>query len=369
MKAKITLPIYSFKGKEEAYTKYRPSWPTSFALASLEKLGIHYESKSDTWSGIGSRKTPVVVCIGPGTGADPRAFLELGCIVYGVEPNEEFRNILSNTLFREYPKEQFIVINGTAHQLNLPPKLNVDLIVCAQSLHTFRTESLHLTSSEELARTHWQEILPKDAKNRLAIWYYNLDASEESTTELHNTLSKTCTAYAESKTSFLNPPFFEPRDFQFYIHPDAMHISRAHLIDTVTLSKESLASWLKSFSFGPKESDPEYANTNSGLLNWFHRYSDDNQVIKLHFWGFIAQGSLRSTRFVPTMEKSINIDSPLSVKERIKHKPEFNDKFWQEEPSVHPTTSILRRSKSYPSFFNKEPTLVEDVIETTLTLR
>src|SRR5262245_51697996 len=148
-------------------------------------------------------------------------------------------------------------------------------------------------NSEELARVHWQSILPNDIKGRIAIWYYNLDQNIEAVINLHELLKKTCTTYSNSKSPFVDSPFFEPKEFQYYIEDKKMSLSNEKEVDLIPIKKSSLSKWLKSYSFSPKEHDPEYNNIITELYKWFDQYKDDTDMIRLPYIGFVVQGPLR----------------------------------------------------------------------------
>lgn len=325
--AKTNTPdskTYTFTGQEEAYKSFRPNWTQAFAIASLEKAGFQYDEKSNSWSCEKEQKVPVVICVGSGTGADAKPFLELGCKVYCVEPNEKFRDIASETFAKKYPK-QFVNINGKAHSLNITEKVTADLIVSAQALHTYRPEFTE--KKEDVVRDHWRSHLLDDAKNRVAIWYYNLDPFYPSVMALHKVLKENCIAYAESKSPLVNAEFFEPSQFQHYIEAEAMNVSTARNIDTVTITRSELEQWFKGYSFYPK-SQVAQEKAMVELYKWFDTYKDNLGVITLPYIGYITQGPLRAGSFEPGNNHTVTVSSPLSTHERAKS-IDNTAPFWQ----------------------------------------
>lgn len=73
--------------------------------------------------------------IGTGTGISARPFLELGCEVFGVEPNEEMRAAAEADL----ADRAFRGIAGRAEATNLPGA-SVDLVFAGQAFHWFDIE-------------------------------------------------------------------------------------------------------------------------------------------------------------------------------------------------------------------------------------
>ncbi len=324
---------YSFANQEVDYSLFRPQWPVSFARAALEHADIRYISKISQWLGLENHIIPVIVIIGSGAGADAQPFLELGCIVYGIEPNAELRRLAVEKFSSHYPN--FISIDGDAHTLNLPEMVKADLIVCAQALHTFSAETTGYVGSEGLARQSWKDILPNDQRNRLSIWYYNIDASVPAVVDLDAVLKQASVTYAKSKTPFLNAPMLEPQKFQHYIAADAMAISTAQFVDQAKLNSDTMIRWLRSFSFYPKVHEEE-RQVICALHAWFERNKNvDNEVV-LPFYGFISQGPLRATPYFQTgYQGTKHLVSPISLAMRNEAKDEIAP-FW-------PTTNLVKR--------------------------
>lgn len=306
---------YSFVNQEHSFLLYRPKWPATFALAALQKADIHHDAAKGTWSGLQGRSAPVVVSIGSGAGADAEAFLQLGCIVYGIEPNSEFREMAVKTLGKKYPT-RFFSIKGNAHELNLPPLFMTDLIVCAQALHTFRSDILRFPLSEALARFNWKAILPDDNIKRISIWYYNIDPSVSGLIDLDKRLRKCSDIYASSKTPLLDAPYFEPAQFQHYISVDEMTVSSAQPVDTSVFNLVSFKKWLSSYSFYPKTPEEE-ARILEEVSVWFALHKNERDEIEIRYTGFISQGPLRLTPYFECAKTSaLPPPSPISLAAR-----------------------------------------------------
>lgn len=127
--------IERFNNRVEFYLKYRPGYPAK--IIDILRKEIDFNVKFD------------IADIGSGTGLLSRLFVNLGNIVYGVEPNDEMRNAAEKIFSENY---NFISIKGTAEKTNLANEC-VDLITAAQSFHWFNTE---------LAKKEFKRILRKD---------------------------------------------------------------------------------------------------------------------------------------------------------------------------------------------------------------
>lgn len=108
-----------FSNRVDEYAKYRPSYPVSIIPFLTEKHGLTSES--------------VIADIGSGTGISSKMFLDLGCQVFGVEPNEEMRSRSKSEL---HAHQKFTAVDGSSNATSLP-SASVDFVVVAQALHWF----------------------------------------------------------------------------------------------------------------------------------------------------------------------------------------------------------------------------------------
>lgn len=108
-----------FSGKAVCYDFARPRYPHEF-FEFLESLGFRGKTAAD---------------IGSGGGIMSEGLLNLDCIVYGIEPNDDMRCIAENKF---NGNERFISVNAAAENTGLAG-LSIDFAVCAQSFHWFNT--------------------------------------------------------------------------------------------------------------------------------------------------------------------------------------------------------------------------------------
>ncbi len=304
---------YRFFGQEVFYKKRPQCWPKKLAAEALKKVGTQ------------KNKPPTVVCVGSGTGADALPFLKLGCIVYCVEPNVKFREIASDLLAKKYP-HQFISVDGDCHSLNLPEKVTADLIVVAQALHTFQKK---FTGKEEfLIVNNWKKYLPNDGKDRIAIWYYNLDPIHLHVRELHALLSQYCPDYAKSQTQLVDAELFDPKQFQDYIELERMIVSLPSSVDGVILKQEDLQHWFASYSFYPKSDPINEKRVMEKLNEWFCKHKDSSGLVRLPYIASATQGPLRSDEYkAQKHENRVAFFSPISSLRR-KHLIDNTAPFW-----------------------------------------
>lgn len=125
-------PTERFTSRAENYVRFRPSYPRTI-IDLLERV-------------IGLRRDWSVADIGSGPGNLSRLFLDLVCVVYGVEPNQAMREAGERQLVQY---ERFRSIDGTAESTSLP-EASVDLVTAGQAFHWFESE---------LSRTEFRRVL------------------------------------------------------------------------------------------------------------------------------------------------------------------------------------------------------------------
>jgi ubiquinone/menaquinone biosynthesis C-methylase UbiE len=132
-----------FSCKAESYAKARPSYPQEAVdyICSLTKPNA------------------VFADIGAGTGKWTELIAARGYEIFAVEPNDDMRNELKNTLAQF---DNAHIVNGTEADTNLPPQ-SVDIITVAQALHWFDLDKF---------RTECKRILKPGGK---VITVYNIN--------------------------------------------------------------------------------------------------------------------------------------------------------------------------------------------------
>ncbi len=114
-----TDPTRRFSYRADVYARHRPSYPPGLTELLQKECGLGAESH--------------VADIGCGTGLLAERFLELGCEVFGVEPNAEMR-ATGARLLDGYPL--FHPVEGRAEATTLPAAA-VDFVTAGQAFHWF----------------------------------------------------------------------------------------------------------------------------------------------------------------------------------------------------------------------------------------
>src|SRR5690606_101812 len=114
--------VSRFSNRVENYVRYRPGYPAAMMEFFQEELDVGPAS--------------TVADIGSGTGLSSRPFVELGCRVYGIEPNAAMRDAAEKFL---KGFQNFVSVDGTSENTTLPND-SVDMVIAAQAFHWFDPE-------------------------------------------------------------------------------------------------------------------------------------------------------------------------------------------------------------------------------------
>lgn len=112
-------PTERFTNRVETYVRFRPDYPAEIIPLLQREIGLE-----PGWT---------VADIGSGPGNLTRRFLDLGCTVYGVEPNQAMRHAGEVALASE---PRFTSIDGTAEATTLSDA-SVNLVTAGQAFHWF----------------------------------------------------------------------------------------------------------------------------------------------------------------------------------------------------------------------------------------
>lgn len=113
------LPTERFTSRVADYVRYRPDYPAAIIPLLIREIGLE-----TSW---------VVADIGSGPGNLTRRFLDFGCTVFGVEPNDAMRTAGEGLLAGE---SRFASIAGSAESTTLATH-SIDLVVAGQAFHWF----------------------------------------------------------------------------------------------------------------------------------------------------------------------------------------------------------------------------------------
>jgi SAM-dependent methyltransferase len=206
---------------------------------------------------LGIRSGSVVADIGSGTGIFCQPLLEMGCVVYGVEPNEAMRREAERTLSPRYPS--FHSVNGTAEATMLPSH-SIDLVVAAQAFHWFDP----LKAAEECRR-----ILRPGAAAAM-VWNTRKTDTSPFLRAYEDLLNEYGTDYGSvrhDRNESLRLAQFFPRGHERVVFPNAQHLDFA-----------GLRGRLLSSSYTPADGDPRRAPMLSALQRLFDRHRQGGTV-------------------------------------------------------------------------------------------
>lgn len=130
-----------FSGRAAVYGRYRPGYP-AVVVATLAAEGA-------------LRPGGVVADVGSGTGISSALFLEHGCAVHAVEPNEEMRRAAEARLGAS---ARFHSIAGSAEETTVAAG-SVDLYVAAQAGHWFDGAAAAAEARRILRGERWAALI------------------------------------------------------------------------------------------------------------------------------------------------------------------------------------------------------------------
>jgi SAM-dependent methyltransferase len=231
-----------FSNRVDNYVRYRPGYPTAvFDLLREEcELG----------------ETAVIADIGSGTGILSKLFLQNGCRVYGVEPNNEMR-AAAEKLLRGYAN--FSSINGTAEATPLPNDC-ADFVTAGQAFHWFKPEQ---------ARAECRRILKP---NGWAVLIWNTRDEDSPFMGAYETLLNRYAVRYQSVVQTTSHPSI-PRFFGN--EPFIREFTNEQIFDWEGLLGRSLSS-----SYAPLPGHPNHEPLRSGLRQLFDTFEENG---RLHF--------------------------------------------------------------------------------------
>ncbi|HUF03637.1 MAG TPA: class I SAM-dependent methyltransferase [Aridibacter sp.] len=234
-----------FSDRVENYVRYRPGYPETMLEVFLEEMGLVPSS--------------FVVDIGCGPGQSSVPFLEFGCKVCGVEPNEFMRNAAAEILAGY---ERFEAVEGNAHATGLEDK-SVDVAVAAQAFHWFNDEE---TVSE------FGRILKPGGFTAL-IWNERQLGTTPFLRDYEALLLEFGTDYRSVRHDVITPDELTrafDKEFRLSTYPNAQ-----------VLDLEGVKGRLMSSSYTPPEGDPSFRPMIEKLESIFaeHNESDRIQVL------------------------------------------------------------------------------------------
>lgn len=235
-------PTERFSDRVTDYVASRPGYPAQMMDFFVRELGLSADSR--------------VADIGCGTGISSKYFLESGCEVHGVEPNDEMR-VAAVEFLRDFSR--FRAFDGTAEATGLESGI-YDFVAAAQSFHWF---------DQIRAAREFRRIGKKSARFAL-IW----NQRELEVNDFHrgyeNLLREFATDYQTVRHDLISLDAFESefgRKFAFVEFPNAQ-----------TLDLDGLRSRICSSSYTPARGDERFQPMIDELKRLFAKYSESGKI-------------------------------------------------------------------------------------------
>ena len=232
-----------FSSRVADYVAYRPSYPSEMYRFLANRLGLKGGS--------------VVADLGSGTGIFAAPLLEMGCVVYGVEPNRAMREEAERA-FSCFAT--FHSVAGTAEATTLPDA-SVDAVVAAQAFHWFDPET---------AAAECQRILRKGGHAAM-VWNTRKTDGSPFLRAYEELLNQYGTDYAAVRHDRNEPQrlrVFFPHGYERVAFPNAQRLDGAGLRGRVLSS-----------SYTPAADDPRRPVMLAALDRLFREYEQGGTVV------------------------------------------------------------------------------------------
>jgi len=247
-----------FSNRVADYLRYRPHYPEGV----LDFLRTH--------SGLSSAHT--IADIGSGTGFLSELFLKNGNPVFGVEPNQEMREVGEEHL-AAYAR--FTSINGSAEATTLADSA-ADFVTVGQAFHWFKPAPTRREFARILRPDGWVAIVWNDrtpSTTGFAVSYEDLQV-------------RFGTDYSRVRDSYP-----QPKDMRaFFGHENFL---THELPNSQDFDLESLRGRLRSSSYVPAEGEPKFAEMMAALDALFAAHQQDGRVV-MEFSTWVHLGQLTS---------------------------------------------------------------------------
>jgi len=239
-------PTRRFSSLVDDYIRYRPSYPSEILPLLARECGVSAAS--------------TVADIGSGTGFLTKLFLEFGCRVIGVEPNQEMRQA-GDSLLAQY--DRFKSVDGRAEQTGLGDS-SVDLITAGQAFHWFDARAARPEFRRILRTPRWVAL----------IWNERLVTGEflagyENLMLLYGP-DYTRIDHRQVDANRVSE-FFEHHDWKLATFPNAQHFDWT-----------GLRGRLDSSSYAPRPGDPSYEPLLADLKRLFETHQENGYIDFLH---------------------------------------------------------------------------------------
>ncbi|MDR1026396.1 MAG: class I SAM-dependent methyltransferase, partial [Lactobacillus sp.] len=199
--------------------------------------------------------------IGSGTGIFSKQLLDLGAKVYGIEPNDDMRNMAEH-LLKDQPN--FHSINANAEQTSLPDQ-SVDFVSAAQAFHWFDKDKF---------KRECHRILKPEGKIIL-IWNAEVFGSD-----LFKDFGAIQAVYSPNQNPNTENNKYDPEE-AFFREADAFFkkFENKTFPNDALLDKETMTLRALSSSASPRPDNPKYEEYLNELEKLFNKHQKDGKVV------------------------------------------------------------------------------------------
>ena len=235
-----------YLGKQEDYSKYRPTYPTEL----FDFLSKEYNIKNK-----------IIVELGAGTGKFSKIASSYCKQIYYVEPNIDMIN-----KGKEYCNDctNIVYINKSAESTGLPENL-ADIVLAVQSFHWFDKQKL---------KQEVNKILKPDGD--FAIVWNNWE-------DENNEFSKVYFKYISTWNTKLTGKTYQHKNVddrkKFFKNSQYKTYTFIHAKD---YTLDMLIGLTKSLSYAPKEDSEYYEEFINGIITIFNKYKK-NDIVRFDF--------------------------------------------------------------------------------------
>lgn len=248
-------PLHRFNNRVDYYVRYRPRYPQAIIPYLQQAIGLSTDS--------------VIADVGSGTGFLAERFLQLGCMVYAVEPNLDMREAAEKLLAG---KEGFHSVAGVAEDTSLPAR-SVDVVTAGQAFHWFEAKA---------ARDESRRILRSAGHVVFVYNHWNVDGSQLADA-YRETMDRFGLTYGESRDRQV--PLSQR--IEAFFHPAQL---RHRTFDNrQKIDFQSLRGRVLSASYGPLPGHEKHGPMMAALGELFATFAEDGRLTMPYqtqvYWG------------------------------------------------------------------------------------